>query len=323
MASPIQPSGVSTVWPTRMPKAISRPNTATILAISAARCRREYPYVVCFVLTIFFIVTVNSTPARAGFYHREVGRWTIARRGRGQPDYVGRATLDHEQGGENSRRFLGQEADRAYRDPGRCGAGGGHRRRPPRQPPRVASATGVLGVRELLRVDGAPLSDASPAAAANHVPQPRADSSRRVSRRRHGHTRLPRAVAGDAALVHHRHAAGGGVAGRHRGRAAGRPAAGGHLLRRGAQLLPVLRDAARDVSPAVRNAGARGRGRSSARPVPPPAGASHAPHELRRMAHVNFNVTIPLADGVLGTRESRSASAPTGVAEPGQSSATS
>src|SRR3569833_1430474 len=107
MASPTQPSGVSTGWPTRMPKASSRPNTATILAISTARCRREYPYVVCFVLTIFFIVTVNSTPARAGFYHREVGRWTIARRGRGQPDYVGRANLDHEQGGEIFCWFFG------------------------------------------------------------------------------------------------------------------------------------------------------------------------------------------------------------------------
>ncbi|HEY4185733.1 MAG TPA: hypothetical protein VGP07_11730 [Polyangia bacterium] len=29
-------------------------------------------------------------------------------------------------------------------------------------------------------------------------------------------------------------------------------------------------------------------------------------HELRRMAHVNFNVTIPLADTVFGTRERRS-----------------
>ena len=26
-------------------------------------------------------------------------------------------------------------------------------------------------------------------------------------------------------------------------------------------------------------------------------------HDMRRMAHVNFNVTIPLADVVLGTRE--------------------
>lgn len=38
-------------------------------------------------------------------------------------------------------------------------------------------------------------------------------------------------------------------------------------------------------------------------------------HELRRMAHVNFNVTIPLADVVLGTRERRP-SATSAVAEP-------
>jgi len=45
-------------------------------------------------------------------------------------------------------------------------------------------------------------------------------------------------------------------------------------------------------------------------------------HELRRMAHVNFNVTIPLADVVLGTRERRSASPVSGVAEPVGSGAT-
>lgn len=46
--------------------------------------------------------------------------------------------------------------------------------------------------------------------------------------------------------------------------------------------------------------------------------AHHAQHhELRRMAHVNFNVTVPLADVVLGTRE-RPAPRPerAGAAEP-------
>jgi len=43
--------------------------------------------------------------------------------------------------------------------------------------------------------------------------------------------------------------------------------------------------------------------------------AHHAQHhELRRMAHVNFNVTVPLADVVLGTRESPS-SRPAGAAD--------
>lgn len=53
--------------PTRIPNAIRRANTATMLTISAARCRREYPYVVVLLLTVTFIVTGYFRARPGGF----------------------------------------------------------------------------------------------------------------------------------------------------------------------------------------------------------------------------------------------------------------